>query len=100
MTFEVIESELFAEWVRELKDPIGRAKIRSRMTRFEVGHFGEVEFVGEGVIEAKIKGKGPGYRFYYARQGTQVILLLCGGDKSTQSKDIALAKELWARRKQ
>ena len=96
--FELIESELFSEWVRSLKDPIARAKIRSRITRFQVGHFGEVESVGEGIIEAKIKGKGPGYRIYYARQGTQVILLLCGGDKSTQAKDIALAKELWARR--
>jgi putative addiction module killer protein len=59
-----------------------------------------VENLGDGVTEAKIKGKGPGYRFYYARQGTQVIVLLCGGDKSTQTKDVALAKELWARRKQ
>jgi putative addiction module killer protein len=96
--FEIIESDLFSNWVTNLKDSIGRSKIRARVVRFQAGHFGDVETIGDGILEAKIKGHGPGHRFYYAREGMQVILLLCGGDKSSQAKDISLAKELWKRR--
>lgn len=82
------------EWIASLKDKMGKAKIMARIARAEVGNFGKWRSVGDGVFELKID-YGPGYRIYYALDGNEVILLLVGGDKSTQSKDIKLAKELW-----
>lgn len=81
-------------WLEALKDGKGRAIIKIRILRLMKG-IGETEFVGEGVWELKIHF-GPGYRVYYAESGGQIILLLCGGDKSTQNKDIAQAHSFWA----
>jgi putative addiction module killer protein len=84
----------YAEWLDDLKDKIGKARIISQVDRMELGIFGDSEPVGEGVSELRIH-YGPGYRVYYTREGKNVYLLLCGGDKSSQKKDIKLAKQYW-----
>jgi putative addiction module killer protein len=81
----------YAEWVKGLKDRTGAAIIRSHVTRMELGHFGNHRPVGDGVWEMKIHF-GPGYRVYYLHDGERVVILLCGGDKDTQARDIAQAK--------
>ncbi|MBI5527903.1 MAG: type II toxin-antitoxin system RelE/ParE family toxin [Deltaproteobacteria bacterium] len=87
--------EPFSEWLEALKDLEGRAAIRARLERVEDGNFGAARPVGEGVNELKVS-VGPGYRVYYALDGPLVVLLLCGGDKSSQRKDIKQAKTYWA----
>jgi len=82
------------EWLRGLRDVRARAKIRVRLNRIRLGNFGDVKSVGEGVSESRIT-YGPGYRVYFARSGRHTVLLLCGGDKSTQRRDIRTAKEYW-----
>jgi putative addiction module killer protein len=81
----------FKEWLDDLKDIPGRAKIRIRLDRVRLGNLGDSRSVGEGVCELKVD-YGPGYRIYFAREGKRIILLLLGGDKSTQSKDVERAK--------
>ena len=81
----------FVEWMHDLKDRQARTRIEARLTRIAVGNLGEVATVGEGVMELKIDW-GPGYRVYFSRLGQVIILLLCGGDKRTQQKDIERAK--------
>jgi putative addiction module killer protein len=89
-----IQSTLaFKEWIANLKDRQGRAKILTRIRRLEDGNPGISRGVGEGVMEMKLNF-GQGYRVYYAQRGEVVVVLLCGGDKSTQSKDIERAKTL------
>lgn len=82
------------EWIQSLRDSRARAKIRVRISRIELGNFGYCESVGEGVMELKIDF-GPGYRVYFGQVGTKLVILLCAGDKSTQSKDIKKAKMYW-----
>lgn len=92
----------FKEWLDDLKDITARAKIRIRLDRTRLGNFGDSRSVRGGVYELKV-GYGPGYRIYFAHEGERVVLLLIGGDKSTQAKDIARAKsflEDWKRRKE
>ncbi|BAZ53778.1 hypothetical protein NIES4103_64610 [Nostoc sp. NIES-4103] len=84
----------FDEWLGSLRDIKAKAKIRVRLDRVEDGNLGDYKFVGEGVFELRID-YGPGYRIYFAQEGTTVILLLCGGDKSTQEQDIRKAQEYW-----
>jgi putative addiction module killer protein len=81
----------FSNWLGQLKDRRGRAKIIARLDRLEDGNPGNSRSVGEGVVELKIDF-GPGYRVYYVQRREVFILLLCGGDKSTQVKDIRRAK--------
>jgi putative addiction module killer protein len=81
----------FSEWLRDLKDRQGRARIVSRLDRLEDGNPGNSRSVGEGVVELEID-VGPGYRVYYIQRGEVLIILLCGGDKSTQARDIQRAK--------
>ncbi len=81
----------FTEWIERLKDIKGRAKIQARLARIAVGNLGDVEPVGDGISEFRIDW-GPGYRIYFASIGRSVVLLLCGGDKNTQQRDIARAK--------
>jgi len=85
---------IFGEWHENLRDIKARTAIDRRLTRLELGNFGDVKPVGEGVCELRIH-YGAGYRVYYAKTGTTIILLLCGGDKSTQSKDIKRACAYW-----
>ncbi len=81
----------FVEWLRGLNDRQARTRIGARLARVAVGNFGDVEPVGEGVMELRIDW-GPGYRVYFGRIGQVVVLLLCGGDKRTQQRDIKRAK--------
>jgi putative addiction module killer protein len=80
------------EWLAALRDRQARGRIRARLARLAAGSFGDSEPVGEGVMELRIDW-GPGYRVYFARLGQVVVLLLCGGDKRTQNKDIERAKD-------
>jgi putative addiction module killer protein len=83
------------KWRTRLKDERARAVIASRLDRLAFGNAGDMKPVGNGVSELRIDF-GPGYRIYFARRGKTVIILLCGGDKSTQAKDIETAKRLAA----
>jgi len=85
----------FTEWLNGLRDKMAQARIRVRLRQVEVGNFGDSEPVGEGVIELRIH-VGAGYRVYCARHGKLVVLLLCGGNKSSQAADIKQAKEYWS----
>jgi putative addiction module killer protein len=91
--FTFLRTEEFDHWLRSLKDQVGRARILARIDAAQLGNFGDSEPVGEGISEMRIH-VGPGYRIYYSRTGKVVYLLLCGGDKSTQKKDIKLAKAI------
>ena len=82
----------FKEWLEDLKDVAARAKVRIRLDRARLGNTGDSRPVGDGVQEFRID-YGPGYRVYFAKERKRIILLLMGGDKSTQSKDIAKAKK-------
>ena len=82
------------EWLASLRDSKARAKIRVRLDRVSLGNLGDCHSVGEGVQELRID-YGPGYRVYFGQLGSTIVLLLCGGDKSTQAKDIELAKQYW-----
>ena len=86
-------TEIFAKWLRRLKDNKARAIILNHIDNMEDGKMGIVKSVGNGVYEKKID-YGQGYRLYYCQRGRGWILLLCGGDKSTQQEDIAKAKEI------
>jgi putative addiction module killer protein len=90
---EIRETETFSAWLRMLRDSQTRARIAARARRLAFGNPGDVRPVGEGISELRIH-HGPGYRVYYVQRGAALILLLCGGDKSTQDKDIETAKRL------
>jgi putative addiction module killer protein len=92
---EVQKTEEFDEWLTNLADQKAKAKISSRIERLGFGNPGDVKPVGEGVSEMRVP-YGPGYRIYFKQSGKTVVLLLCGGDKSTQGKDIKRAKEIAA----
>ena len=87
--------DLFGEWLQSLPDISGRAAIVKRIARVEEGNFGDHRSVGQGVWELRID-HGPGYRVYYGEDGPLIILLICGGDKVTQKRDIRKARLLWA----
>ncbi len=91
--FDIRQTETFARWRSKLKDERTRAAIALRLARLEFGHVGDVSPVGEGISELRIH-YGPGYRIYFHRRGKTIVVLLCGGDKSTQAKDIKKAKLL------
>jgi len=86
--------EPYWEWLDALGDRNTRARILARIDRLEEGNFGDHRFVGEGVVELRMDF-GPGYRIYCGQDGPVIILLLCGGDKSTQDADINKAKGYW-----
>ena len=90
---EVRQTDTFANWLRALKDANAVARITARIRRLELGNLGDVKPVGEGVSELRID-YGPGYRIYFVQQGNTVVILLCGGDKRTQNKDIRTAKQM------
>ncbi len=86
----------FTEWLSNLRDRDAHARISARLNRVKLGNFGIIKALGDGVTEIKID-YGPGYRLYYAMNGKTIVLLLIGGDKSTQKQDIKLAKTYWQR---
>ena len=90
---EIRKTEIFAKWIDGLHDIRARARILARIERLAAGNPGDVKPVGEGVSELRIN-YGPGYRVYYKKQGQKVVILLAGGDKSTQAKDIKTALRL------
>jgi putative addiction module killer protein len=83
----------FSDWLRDLRDIRARAKVITRLDRLATGNAGDVRPVGEGISELRIN-YGPGYRVYYVQRGQEYVLLLCGGDKSSQDADINAAKKL------
>ena len=94
-----VRTEAFDRWLRGLGDPKARARIAQRIESAQAGNFGDCEPVGEGVSEMRVH-VGAGYRVYYARIGNAIYLLLVGGDKSTQKRDIGLAVEMARRLKE
>jgi putative addiction module killer protein len=92
---EFKQTETFRKWRIRVKDERIRALIASRLDRLAFGNAGDVKPVGQGISELRID-YGPGYRIYFMKRGSTIIILLCGGDKSTQTKDIQTAKRLAA----
>ncbi|XGA79204.1 type II toxin-antitoxin system RelE/ParE family toxin [Halomonas sp. CH40] len=90
---ELIKSDVFDRWLHGLRDTQARAKISVRLRRLSLGNPGDVKPVGEGISEMRIP-HGPGYRIYYLNRGPIVVVLLCGGDKSSQPSDIEQAKAI------
>jgi len=91
--FVLKQTETFRKWRGKLTDERVRALLAARLDRLAFGHFGDVAPVGDGISELRIH-HGPGYRIYFHLRGASLIILLCGGDKSTQSRDIKTAKRL------
>lgn len=90
--FEVRQTATFRDWIDGLRDLAARRKIAQRVVRLEAGLFGDVKFF-DGIGELRVDF-GPGYRVYFVQRGRVLIILLCGGDKSTQGRDIKRALEL------
>lgn len=89
----IIRTEIFDKWLSKLKDARGKARIIERIRSAEHGNFGDAKVIGQGVSEMRIHF-GPGYRVYFTRVGNVVYVLLCGGTKRKQQRDIDKAKEL------
>jgi putative addiction module killer protein len=88
---EIRQTATFREWLRTLRDRAAALRIADRIQRMAHGNMGDVKPVGSGVSELRLDF-GPGYRLYFTRRGPTIYLLLCGGDKSTQARDIEIAK--------
>ncbi|MCH8294561.1 type II toxin-antitoxin system RelE/ParE family toxin [Candidatus Poribacteria bacterium] len=86
--------EPFTEWLESIRDRKTRNRIQARLDRLEVGNFGDYRSVGEGVFELRLQF-GSGYRIYFGEADNTIVLLLCGGDKSSQARDINRAKAYW-----
>jgi putative addiction module killer protein len=90
---EVRRTDVFAEWLDDLRDLRARARVQARIERLAIGNPGDVRPVGEGVSELRID-YGPGYRVYFVNRGKTLVILLAGGDKNTQASDIETALRL------
>ena len=93
MKYQIKKTKQFDKWMHGLKDMRGKISIARRIERMSCGNFGDMKSVGDDVLELRIS-TGPGYRVYFTQHEDMIIVLLVGGDKSTQSKDIAKAKML------
>lgn len=93
MMIEIRQTVVFTEWLKKLNDSNARARILLRLKRVSLGNLGDVSPIDGGVSELRIH-YGPGYRIYFTTKGDTIVILLCGGDKSTQAKDIAKAKKM------
>lgn len=91
--FKVEFTDTFTEWLGGQKDKATRVRIAERIRRLSSGLFGQTRALGGGLEELKLDF-GPGYRVYYARRGNRLVVILCGGDKSTQARDIVKARQL------
>lgn len=87
------ETKIYSRWFTALRDRKARARIQTRLDRLQLGLLGDVKPVGEGILELRID-YGPGYRVYFVHRGHEMVILLAGGDKSTQEKDIKIALDL------
>lgn len=87
-------NEPFTNWFNSLRDVQGRQRIGTRLRRLEQGNYGDCQSIGEGISELRMFF-GPGYRMYFGEEGDNIVLLLCGGDKSSQTQDIEAAKAYW-----
>ena len=85
----------FDEWLNNLRDKMAVARVLARLARVRLGNLGDCKAVGEGVSELRVD-YGPGYRVYFGQKGRTLVVLLCGGDKRTQDRDIRLAKKYWS----
>ena len=92
---ETTQTPAFAKWFAGLRDLMAQRKIATRIARVEAGLMGDVKSVGDGVSELRVD-YGPGYRLYFTMRGQQLIILLVGGDKNSQQRDIEKAKEMAA----
>ena len=92
---EVSQTKLYMKWYSRLKDRVAKVRIAVRIRRMQSGNVGDAKPVGDGVFELRFNF-GPGYRVYYTERGDEIIILLAGGDKSTQQSDIEAAKRLAA----
>ena len=90
---EVRQTEEFAHWLASLWDDMAAKRIKQRIARVQIGLFGDAKSVGDGLSELRID-HGPGYRVYFMRRGDILVILLCGGDKGSQARDIARAKAM------
>ena len=93
--FTIVQTPRFAKWLDGLPDIKAQRRIATRLERLQAGHLGDCKAIGEGVSELRID-YGPGYRLYFTRRDRTIVILLCGGAKGTQKRDIALAKQLTA----
>jgi putative addiction module killer protein len=91
--FEVEKTDVFLKWLRSLNDVRAIARIQIRIDRLSLGSLGDVKAVGEGISEMRID-YGPGYRVYFKKTAKHIVLLLCGGNKSSQAADIKAAKQM------
>ena len=91
--FQIRKTDVYARWIDGLNDLTGRARILVRIERLAAGHPGDVKPVGDGVCELRLHF-GPGYRVYFTQNGREIVILLAGGDKSSQSADIKTALKL------
>jgi putative addiction module killer protein len=87
-------NEPFTNWFNSLRDVQGRQRIGTRLRRLEQGNYGDCQSIGEGISELRMFF-GPGYRVYFGEEGDNIVLLLCGGDKNSQTQDIEVAKAYW-----
>lgn len=90
---EVRLTTVFSGWLSDLRDRNAHSRIVTRLRRIELGNFGDVKPVGEGVSELRID-YGPGYRLYFVQRGDVIVIMLCGGDKKSQKNDILRAKKM------
>lgn len=90
---EIRQTVVFTKWLKKLNDSNARARILLRLRKVSLGNLGDVSLIGGGVSELRIH-YGPGYRVYFTTKGDTIVILLCGGDKSTQAKDIAKAQKM------
>jgi putative addiction module killer protein len=93
--FEIEATSVYAAWFRSLRDRAAQGRIDLRLLRLKNGNFGDAKSLGSGLHELRLNF-GPGYRVYFTQRGELIILLLCGGDKGSQQRDIARARQLMA----
>jgi putative addiction module killer protein len=93
--FTVLKTEQYDAWFDDISDKVTRNRITARIKRIEQGNLGDIRSIGDGVSEMRLDF-GPGYRLYFTQRGFELIILLCGGDKSSQKRDIKRAKTLAA----